>query len=204
MEVLPPCCRLLGAGGSTGEFWEGKKMRPNKREMDRYANLITGKTAGRMNDDAKPAQPKQEEPTEFAIMLPYPPSANHLYANTEFGRVLTERGRIYCDDVSIKVFTQHNRAPIRMTGRLCVNMTVHCPDKRRRDLDNIQKVVWDVLGKAGVYADDSQIDELHIYRGSIESMSFIIIGIKQINEDLEKSREAEEASQAEAAEAAED
>ena len=172
---------------------------------DRYANLVTGQTAGRMNDDAKPSQSKQEEPTRFGIVLPYPPTANTLYANKiGGGRVLTQKGRIYCNDVSIKVFTQHNRAPIRMTGRLCVNMTVHCPDKQRRDLDNIQKVVWDALGKAGVYADDSQIDELHIYRGSIESMSFIIIGIEQINEDLEKSRATKEASQAEAAEAAED
>jgi crossover junction endodeoxyribonuclease RusA len=34
------------------------------------------------------------------------------------------------------------------------------PDRRRRDLDNIQKPVLDALQHAGVYEDDSQIDLL--------------------------------------------
>jgi crossover junction endodeoxyribonuclease RusA len=34
------------------------------------------------------------------------------------------------------------------------------PDRRRRDLDNIQKPVLDALEHVGVYEDDSQIDLL--------------------------------------------
>jgi crossover junction endodeoxyribonuclease RusA len=34
------------------------------------------------------------------------------------------------------------------------------PDRRRRDLDNIQKALLDSLEHAGVYADDNQIDLL--------------------------------------------
>ncbi len=34
------------------------------------------------------------------------------------------------------------------------------PDRRRRDLDNIQKPVLDAMQHAGVYLDDSQVDLL--------------------------------------------
>jgi crossover junction endodeoxyribonuclease RusA len=34
------------------------------------------------------------------------------------------------------------------------------PDRRRRDLDNLQKPVLDALEHAGIYEDDSQIDLL--------------------------------------------
>jgi crossover junction endodeoxyribonuclease RusA len=34
------------------------------------------------------------------------------------------------------------------------------PDRRRRDLDNLQKPLLDALQHAGVYEDDSQVDLL--------------------------------------------
>tara|TARA_R100001594_G_scaffold133587_1_gene174357 strand:+ start:245 stop:532 length:288 start_codon:yes stop_codon:yes gene_type:complete len=39
------------------------------------------------------------------------------------------------------------------------------PDRRRRDLDNIQKVLLDALQTAGCFDDDSQINHLEIHRG---------------------------------------
>ncbi len=180
-------------------------MTRKKSYAEKYAekHFVTGQTAGRMNDDAKPAQPKQEEPTRFAIVLSYPPTANTLYVNKHGGRLLSKKGREYCDLVTVTVWKEYRQLQ-RMTGRLRVNMAVRCPDHRRRDLDNVQKIVWDALGKAGVYVDDSQIDELHVYRGTITPPGYIAIVIRQIDENLEKSRKAEKASQAEAAEAAED
>ena len=38
------------------------------------------------------------------------------------------------------------------------------PDRRRRDLDNLYKCLFDALGHAGVYEDDSQIDMQETYR----------------------------------------
>jgi crossover junction endodeoxyribonuclease RusA len=38
------------------------------------------------------------------------------------------------------------------------------PDRRRRDLDNLQKAVLDSLAHAGIYADDSQVDLLVVRR----------------------------------------
>lgn len=48
--------------------------------------------------------------------------------------------------------------------RLRVELSVTPPDNRRRDLDNLLKAVLDGLGFAGVYDDDSQIDELLVIR----------------------------------------
>jgi crossover junction endodeoxyribonuclease RusA len=46
-------------------------------------------------------------------------------------------------------------------------ITAHPPDKRRRDLDNILKCLLDSLTHAGVWDDDSQVDELAVIRGEI-------------------------------------
>ena len=48
-----------------------------------------------------------------------------------------------------------------------MTVTLHPPDHRRRDLDNSMKGLLDALEHAGVYADDSQIDELKIVRGDV-------------------------------------
>ena len=48
--------------------------------------------------------------------------------------------------------------------RLAMCMDAFPPDRRRRDLDNLQKAICDSLAHAGVYDDDSQIDQLFVRR----------------------------------------
>lgn len=52
-----------------------------------------------------------------------------------------------------------------------VKVTIHChyKDKRRRDLDNVLKLILDAFNKI-LYVDDSLIYELHVYKhlGSVE------------------------------------
>jgi crossover junction endodeoxyribonuclease RusA len=50
--------------------------------------------------------------------------------------------------------------------RLSVSMVVWPRDRRVFDIDNRIKSVLDSLQDAGLFDDDSQIDELSIYRGS--------------------------------------
>ena len=54
-----------------------------------------------------------------------------------------------------------------LTGRLAVHVTVCPPDRRRRDLDNVQKALLDALEHGGVYRDDAQIDLLVVERGPV-------------------------------------
>ena len=53
------------------------------------------------------------------------------------------------------------------TGRIRAHITVHGRDRRKFDVDNYQKAVWDALTHARVIADDELIDELIIKRGEI-------------------------------------
>lgn len=65
-------------------------------------------------------------------------------------------------------------------SRVSVHITTHAPDRRRRDLDNINKALLDCLTHAGVYTDDSQIDDLHLVRGHIEKPGFVVVRIEAI------------------------
>jgi len=54
------------------------------------------------------------------------------------------------------------------------------PDRRRRDLDNIQKPVLDALEHAGVYEDDSQVDLLITRRGPVSDGGSIRVQIEPL------------------------
>lgn len=94
-----------------------------------------------------------------AITLPWPPSMNH-YWRTWQGRMLISReGRAYREEVcALLAGGGFGKPPPGARIALC--MDAFPPDRRRRDLDNLQKGVLDSLEHAGLYADDSQIDLL--------------------------------------------
>ncbi len=48
--------------------------------------------------------------------------------------------------------------------RLAVVYKIYPPDKRQRDLGNLDKLLSDCFTKAGVWADDSLIDDLRFLR----------------------------------------
>lgn len=49
-----------------------------------------------------------------------------------------------------------------LAGPLAIEITVYPPDRRRRDIDNVQKSLLDALQHGGAYHDDSQIVRLEI------------------------------------------
>jgi crossover junction endodeoxyribonuclease RusA len=103
------------------------------------------------------------------LCLPYPPSINHYWRRA--GRIIhiSREGRDYRQKV-VDLFD--NDAPL--TNRLAVRLTLFPPDRRRRDIDNVQKPLLDALQHAGAYEDDSQIDWLLTERGDVFSRPAII------------------------------
>jgi crossover junction endodeoxyribonuclease RusA len=99
------------------------------------------------------------------IHLPYPPSVNHYWRNVRGRTLISEQGRAYRTHAAWSV--RQVRAPAFGEARLAVELTAYMPDRRRRDLDNVGKAVLDALQHAGIYADDSQIDDLRIVRGEL-------------------------------------
>ena len=55
-----------------------------------------------------------------------------------------------------------------LEGRLTVTILAKMPDRRRRDLDNILKALFDAMTHAGVWLDDEQIDEIIIRRNGMQ------------------------------------
>ena len=95
----------------------------------------------------------------LTLHLPYPPSINHYWRRVGQRTVLSREGRTFRKNVCALLGGGGPRKP-PAGGRIALAMDAFPPDRRRRDLDNIQKAVLDALEHAGVYEDDSQVDLL--------------------------------------------
>ncbi|MGC9455856.1 MAG: RusA family crossover junction endodeoxyribonuclease [Phycisphaerae bacterium] len=91
------------------------------------------------------------------LVVPWPPSLNHYYRRVGPRTLISREGRTFRRNVCA-LLAGGGRPP--MDGRVALAMDAFPPDRRRRDLDNIQKPLLDALEHAGVYEDDSQIDLL--------------------------------------------
>jgi crossover junction endodeoxyribonuclease RusA len=96
------------------------------------------------------------------LVLPYPPSNNRYYRHARGRHYISAEGETYRG----KVLAQAQGARLG-AARLAVEITVHPPDRRRRDLDNTLKALLDALAHAGVYDNDEQIDMLHVRRSEV-------------------------------------
>jgi len=93
------------------------------------------------------------------LTLPFPPSVNHYWRHVGPRTLISREGRAFRASVCAYL------KAIRVTpfsGPLAVHIDVHPPDRRRRDLDNLQKAPLDALQHGGAYHDDSQIVWLSI------------------------------------------
>ena len=104
------------------------------------------------------------------IKLPYPPTVNNYYTIARGRKILSKKGRVYKAEAALKASMQSG--PIK--GPYSVFIRARCPDRRRRDLDNIVKIILDSLVESGIITDDGDIDDLRITRfnpikgGSVE------------------------------------
>ena len=101
------------------------------------------------------------------LTLPWSPSVNHYWRNVGGKVLVSAEGRKYQRKVSdlVSVERYMRRVPLKpYTGRLAVRIEAAPPDRRRRDIDNLNKCVLDSITKAGIWLDDSQVDELTILR----------------------------------------
>jgi len=97
------------------------------------------------------------------LELPWPPTANTMFPTGKDGRRhLSKRGRSYRIEVYARVCEQTKRLKT-LRGPLIVSVFLYPPDKRKRDIDNSFKALFDALTYSAVWEDDSQIKLLCAY-----------------------------------------
>lgn len=97
------------------------------------------------------------------LNLPYPPSVNTYWRRGRYATYLSPAGRLY--KTAVAEIVSESGTPKLGDARLKVTLIVRPRSKRIFDIDNLAKSVLDSLCEAGVYDDDSQVDDLHIMRG---------------------------------------
>jgi crossover junction endodeoxyribonuclease RusA len=108
------------------------------------------------------------------LELPWPPSVNRYYRNVRGKTLISAEGRAY----RLAVLDLLGGQVETLTGRVAVTVHCHVPDKRRRDLDNLGKCLFDSLTHAGVWEDDSQIDDMRLIRAPLVKGGAVRIEIR--------------------------
>lgn len=110
--------------------------------------------------------------------LPLPPSVNSYWGFHGHRRFLTPKANQFKKDVAHIVSQQKvafGNQRLSLTAVFCF------PNKRITDISNRVKALEDALVQAGAMEDDSQIDELHIFRGEICKGGKSLIKISVLN-----------------------
>jgi len=98
--------------------------------------------------------------------LPLPPSVNHYWGQHGHRRYVSKAGVAFKEQVAEYVIDY--RVPKLGTARLAMTVVLFPKDRRKQDIDNRIKALWDALADAGVFDNDEQIDTLFIERGEIK------------------------------------
>lgn len=104
--------------------------------------------------------------------LPYPPSVNHYLGVNGKRYFVNKKTQDY------KWIVRQRRPPIEVITVECgLEILVYVPDKRKRDIDNLLKVLLDSLKSACVFKDDSQVKEIYIsHEGQIKDGK-VVVGV---------------------------
>lgn len=93
----------------------------------------------------------------IVLTLPYPPSVNGLFANRKGGRVKSEDYTAWIKSAAAYVPWKAKKV---ITGPYTMVATFDRPDRRKRDLGNLEKALSDLLVSQGVVKDDSDAERI--------------------------------------------
>lgn len=114
----------------------------------------------------------------LVLNLPLPPSVNSYRTIFRNRMGISKAGKEFKRQVSD--YVAEYRVPKLGTARLEMQVTIYPKDRRKQDIDNRIKALWDALGDAGVFDDDEQIDVLMVNRGEIKKGGGCLVLIQEI------------------------
>ncbi len=121
------------------------------------------------------------------LTLPYPPTVNHYWKSSvkrvtgNKSRVITrvsDEGKAFAEQVFWLVREQKAYKKLKADLKLVIH--VYVPDRRRRDIDNLSKSLFDAMQKAGVYEDDTQIKDFRMIHSGIVKGGKVLLSIEEI------------------------
>tara|TARA_Y100000034_G_C6527503_1_gene227226 strand:+ start:89 stop:463 length:375 start_codon:yes stop_codon:yes gene_type:complete len=117
------------------------------------------------------------------LELPMPPSANNYWRYVN-GKVLkSKQARDYIKtigDLWMVYKAQKKAKAFGKDQRLQIYIQVFPPNRIRRDLDNLLKVLMDSLENAGLFTNDEQIDDIRIMRMEIYPGGKMVICLREL------------------------
>ena len=116
------------------------------------------------------------------LHLPYPPSINHYYVRTRRGMAIGKKGKAYREAVWWGCALKSGITK-PLTGSLRIALKVMLPDRRMRDLDNIQKCLLDALEHAGVVANDNQFRSILTEAVGVEKPGWVDVVIEPMGDE---------------------
>ncbi len=117
----------------------------------------------------------------YHLKLPWPPTVNMYWRHSKFGNYISGKGKKYRKEI-VNLIKQQN-LDIKTTSRIKITITANPPDRRKRDLDNLPKAVFDSLTHANFWDDDEQIDDMRIRRGERVSGGSLDVTIWEIGDE---------------------
>lgn len=119
----------------------------------------------------------------ITLELPFPPSTNTYWRSTIVqGRqrvLISKQGRSFRRAVLETCLVLN---PGKLAGPLAATVDLYPPCHRRRDVDNYNKGLFDALGEAGLYDDDSQIIDLRVRMHPKKPPGCVVVTLREIND----------------------
>jgi len=119
--------------------------------------------------------------TEVKIDLPWPPSVNKIWSVSSTGQwYSTPQAKEFKQVAIYYARSKGFKFAFPKDVHLDFHMLAYPPDNRKRDLDNLAKVVCDALQDARVYVNDSQIKRIHMEMLEVRKGGMITVTVKRI------------------------
>lgn len=115
----------------------------------------------------------------FTVILPFPPSMNAIWRN--FGGKRTIKSKQY-REWEKAVDAIKPSGIVKLQGNVIAHYVFGRPDKRRRDVANLEKAPSDTMTRWGVLDDDSQIVDIRLRWGTANEVTagFVKITISEL------------------------
>src|SRR3990167_3267090 len=107
----------------------------------------------------------RDNPEALILHLPLPPPLSACFTNARGpGRVKTKRYKAWIAAAESEILNQRQLwgVYLNLTCDVCADYQFGKPDNRKQDVANREKAVSELLVRAGILADDSQIVDLRL------------------------------------------